>query len=78
MEKIWRGAVIRLLSESYDRINPGSLPVLGHIRDETQWRRYLKVQHGRYWKVYLAKKTRGAWRSVKYLGRYLKHPRVKI
>ncbi|CAI2481256.1 Putative transposase [Serratia proteamaculans] len=28
------------------------------------------------WKVHFAKKTRGAWRSVKYLGRYLKRPPV--
>ncbi|WP_447214663.1 transposase [Citrobacter pasteurii] len=27
-------------------------------------------------KVDFAKKTRGAWRSVKYLGRYLKRPPV--
>ena len=76
VEKIWRGAVIRLLRESYDRIKPGSLPGLGHIRDETQWQRYLKAQYGRYWKVHFAKKTRGAWHSVKYLGRYLKRPPV--
>ncbi|PNM27162.1 IS91 family transposase [Yersinia enterocolitica] len=76
VEKIWRGAVIGLLRESYDRIKPGSLPGLGHIRDETQWRRYLKAQYGRYWKVHFAKKTRGAWHSVKYLGRYLKRPPV--
>ncbi|WP_273908724.1 transposase, partial [Enterobacter bugandensis] len=30
----------------------------------------------RRWKVHFAKKTRGAWRSVKYLGRYLKRPPV--
>jgi hypothetical protein len=76
VEKIWRGAVIRLLSESYDRIIPGSLPGMGHIRDETQWRRYLKAQFGRYCKVHFAKKTRGAWCSVNYLGRYLKGPLV--
>ena len=72
VEEIWRGAVIRLLRHSYDLINPGSLPGLGHIRDKKQWRRYLQAQYGRRWKVHFAKKTRGAWRSVKYLGRYLK------
>lgn len=76
VEEIWRGAVIRLLRHSYDMINPGSLPGLGHIRDRQQWRRYLKAQYGRYWKVHFAKKTRGAWHSVKYLGRYLKRPPV--
>ncbi len=76
MEEIWRGAVIRLLRASYDRINPGALPGLGHIRDERQWRRYLQAQYQRYWKVHFAKKTQGAWRSVKYLGRYLKRPPV--
>lgn len=72
VEEIWGGAVIRLLRHSYDLINPGSLPGLGHIRDKKQWQRYLQAQYGRRWKVHFAKKTRGAWRSVKYLGRYLK------
>jgi hypothetical protein len=76
VEKIWRGAVICLLRKSYEQINPGSLPGFAHIRDERQWRRYLKAQYGRYWKVHFAKKTRGAWRSVKNLGRYLKRPPV--
>ena len=76
VEEIWRGAVIRLLRASHDRINPGSLPGLGHIRGERQWQRYLQAQYQRYWKVHFAKKTRGAWLSVKYLGRYLKRPPV--
>ncbi|EIY5386262.1 transposase, partial [Klebsiella variicola] len=50
VEAIWRSAVIRLLRDSYDRIVPGRLPGLGHIRDERQWRRYLQAQYGRYWK----------------------------
>ncbi|WP_425322882.1 IS91 family transposase [Arsenophonus nasoniae] len=69
-------AVIRLLRHSYDLINPGLLPGLGHIRDKKHWRRYLRAQYGRYWKVHFAKKTKGAWHSVKYLGRYLKRPPV--
>ena len=76
VEEIWRGEVIRLLRESYSQINPSTLLGYGHIRDERQWRRYLKSQYGRYWKVHFAKKTRGAWHSVKYLGRYLKRPPV--
>ena len=76
VEAIWRGAVIRLLRASYDRVNPGKLPNLGHIRDEKQWKRYLQTQYQRHWKVHFAKKTRGAWRSIKYLGRYLKRPPV--
>lgn len=60
VEEIWREAVIRLLRGSYER----------------QWRRYLKAQYGRHWKVHFAKKTRGAWHSVKYLVRYLKRPPV--
>nr|WP_243703037.1 transposase [Klebsiella grimontii] len=76
VEKIWRGAVTRLLRHSYDLINPGGQPGLGHIRDKKQWQRYLQAQYGRRWKVHFAKKTRGAWRSVKYLGRYLKRPPV--
>ena len=42
VEEIWRGAVIRLLRHSYDLINPGSLPGLGHSRDKKQWERYLQ------------------------------------
>lgn len=57
VEIIWRSAVIRLLRGSYERIMPGMLPGLGHIRDERQWRRYLQAQYGRYWKVHFAKKT---------------------
>ncbi|MEN4758110.1 transposase [Pantoea agglomerans] len=76
VEAIWRTAVIRLLRGSYDRSMPAMRPGLGHIRDERQWRRYLQAQYGRYWKVHFAKKTRGDWHSVKYLGRYLKRPSV--
>lgn len=76
VEEIWRSAVIRLLRASHDSIMPGTLPGMGHIRDKRQWQRYLQVQYRRYWKVHFAKKTRDAWRSVKYLGRYLKRPPV--
>nr|WP_227685326.1 transposase [Klebsiella sp. S69] len=76
VEEIWRGAVIRLLRHSYNLINPGSLPGLGHIHDNRQWQRYLQAQYERHWKVHFAKKTRGACHSVKYLGRYLKRPSV--
>ncbi len=48
----------------------------GDIRNEDRWHRYLHAQYRRAWKVHFAKKTRGAWRSVKYLGRYLKRPPV--
>ncbi|EBP4367410.1 transposase [Salmonella enterica] len=76
IEAIWRGTVIRLLRASYARVNPGKLPNPGHIRDEKQWKRYLQAQYQRHWKVHFAKKTHGAWHSVKYLGRYLKRPPV--
>ncbi|REI39449.1 IS91 family transposase, partial [Klebsiella variicola] len=76
VEESWRGAVTRLLRHSYDLINPGGQPGLGHIRDKKQWGRYLEAQYRRRWKVHFAKKTRGAWKSVKYLGRYLKRPPV--
>jgi len=71
VEKIWWGAVTQLLHHSYDMINLGSLPGLRHIRDRKQWRRYLKAQYVRYLNVHFTKKTRSAWHSVKYLGRYL-------
>ncbi|ENT7860482.1 transposase [Salmonella enterica] len=76
VEEIWRGAVIRLLRHSYELINPGRLPGLGHIRNKKQWRWYLQAQYGRCWKVHFARKPRGAWRRVRYLGRYLKRPPV--
>jgi hypothetical protein len=69
-------AVIRLLRHSDDLINHDSLPRLRHIREKKQWQRYLQAQYERHWKVHFAKKTRGAWRCVKYLGRYLKRPPV--
>uniref|UniRef100_UPI00373AF5B6 hypothetical protein n=1 Tax=Raoultella ornithinolytica TaxID=54291 RepID=UPI00373AF5B6 len=47
VEEIWRGAVIRLLLQSHDLINPGSLPGLGNIHDKKQWQRYLQAQYGR-------------------------------
>ncbi|WP_269154114.1 transposase [Serratia bockelmannii] len=34
----------------------------------------MHAQYRRAWKVHFAKKTRDAWRSVKYPGRYLKRP----
>ncbi|XYK50601.1 IS91 family transposase [Serratia bockelmannii] len=76
VEQIWRNAVVYLLRDNYAQINPGALPGLGHIRNEGRWHRYLHAQYRRAWKVHFAKKTRGAWRSVKYLGRYLKRPPV--
>ena len=76
VESIWRNAVVYLLRDNYARINPGALPGLGHIRNEDRWYRYLHAQYRRCWKVHFAKKTRGAWRSVKSLGRYLKRPPV--
>lgn len=55
---------------------PASIPApcLGHIRNEDRWHRYLHAQYRRCWKVHFPKKTRSAWRSVKYLGRYLEAP----
>ena len=76
VEQIWRNAVVYLLRDNYAQINPGDLPGLGHIRNEDRWHRYLHGQYRCCWKVHFAKKTRGAWRSVKYLCRYLKRPPV--
>ena len=73
---VWRGAVIRLLRHSLDLFNPDSLPGQGPIRDKKQWQRHLQAQYGRRWKAHFAKKTREAWRCVKYFGRYLKRPPV--
>jgi len=76
VEEILRGTVIRLLRASYDHVNLATLPGHGHIRDEKLWKRYQKVQYQRLWKVHFTKKSRGTWRSVKYLCHYLKRPSV--
>ncbi|WP_246067565.1 transposase [Arsenophonus nasoniae] len=41
------------------------------------WRRYLRAQYGRYWKVHFAKKKKRKGHGIvcKYLDRYLKRPR---
>lgn len=51
----------------------GVMPGLNHIHNELQWRRYLKAQYAHDWKVHFAKKSNGAWHSVKYPGRYRKY-----
>ncbi|CAH0304610.1 hypothetical protein SRABI13_04513 [Erwinia aphidicola] len=76
VENIWLNAVVYLLHDNYAQINPVTLPGLGHIRNEDLWHRYLHAQYRRSWKVHSAKKTREAWRSMKYLGRYLKLSQV--
>ncbi|QBY45950.1 Putative transposase (plasmid) [Arsenophonus nasoniae] len=76
VEKVWRSAVIRLLRDNYFQLQPNKLPGFGHIRNYQTWCRYLNAQFQRYWKVHFAKKTRGAWHNVKYLGRYLKRPPI--
>jgi hypothetical protein len=76
VEKVWRSAVIRLLRDAYFQLQPNTLPGFGHIRDYPTWCRYLNAQFKRYWKLHFAKKTRGAWHNVKYLGRYLKRPPI--
>ena len=76
VEKVWCSAVIRLLRDGYFQLQPNKLPGFGHIRDYPTWCRYLNAQFQRYWKVHFAKKTRGAWHNVKYLGRYLKRPPI--
>ncbi|BET80831.1 Transposase [Edwardsiella anguillarum] len=67
---------IRLLRHSYNLINHGFLPGLEYMRDNKQRQRYLQAQYGHNLKVHFAKKTQGAWHSVKYLSRYLKRPPV--
>ena len=61
------GAFTRLLRGSYVRVSPGTQQGLGRIRDKRQWRRYLKAQYGRHWKILFTKHTWEAGHSVKYL-----------
>nr|WP_223272814.1 transposase [Serratia quinivorans] len=76
VEETWRNAVIYMLHTNYACITPGPPPDLGHTRNEDRRYRYLHAQYHRAWKPHVAKKTRGAWRSVKYLGRSLKRSPV--
>lgn len=73
VEQIWRSSVIRLLRRHYDRLDMAAAGY-EHIRDFMEWSRFLEAQYQRSWNVHMAKKTKGAWRSTKYIGRYLKRP----
>ncbi len=75
VEQIWRISVIRLLRRHYDTLDM-SAAGHEHIRDFMEWNRFLEVQYQRCWKVHMAKKTQGAHRNTKYIGRYLKRPPV--
>ncbi|MFS1538331.1 MAG: transposase [Candidatus Phlomobacter fragariae] len=65
-----------VIAQNYSQINPINLPGFDHIYNYRIWWRYLEAQYKRHWKVHFAKKTRGAWRNVKYIGRYLKRPPI--
>lgn len=75
VEEIWRGAVIRLLRHSYDLINPGSLPVLGISAIKNSGCAICRLSTDAAGRC-TSRRRPGAWRSVKYLGRYLKRPPV--
>lgn len=56
-------------------------PELVHLQDYDAWKRFIlslgKNEEGKdYWHVHFAKPTKNAWRTAKYLGRYLKKPPV--
>lgn len=46
---------------------------LSHITTESQWRSLVLKAGGKYWHVYMSKKTTGGRNTVRYLGRYLKN-----
>ena len=66
MEEIWRNAVIDLLREFYVQISPGTVTYS------------MKNSGSGTGKVHFMKKMHGAWRSVKYLGRYLNWPQSSV
>ncbi|HGD8419173.1 TPA: IS91 family transposase, partial [Escherichia coli] len=49
---------------------------LSHITTESQWRGLVLKAGGKYWHVYMSKKTAGGRNTARYLGRYLKKPPI--
>ncbi|STO40964.1 putative IS1294 transposase [Escherichia coli] len=49
---------------------------LSHITTESQWRSLVLKAGGKYWHVYMSKKTAGGQNTARYLGRYLKKPPI--
>ncbi len=49
---------------------------LSHITTESQWRSLVLKSGGKYWHVYMSKKTAGGRNTARYLGRYLKKPPI--
>ncbi|EFJ1100329.1 IS91 family transposase, partial [Escherichia coli] len=49
---------------------------LSHITTESQWRSLVLKAGGKYWHVYMSKKTAGGRNTARYLGRYLKKPPI--
>ncbi|MGE1634956.1 transposase [Escherichia coli] len=46
------------------------------ITTESQWRSLVLKAGGKYWHVYMSKKTAGGRNTARYLGRYLKKPPI--
>lgn len=49
---------------------------LSHITTDSQWRSLLLRAGGKYWHVYMSKKTAGGRNIARYLGCYLKKPPI--
>ncbi|ENC0167894.1 transposase, partial [Shigella dysenteriae] len=49
---------------------------LSHITTESQRRSLVLKAGGKYWHVYMSKKTAGGRNTARYLGRYLKKPPI--
>ena len=51
---------------------------LSHITTESQWRSPVLKPGGKYWHVYMSKKTAGGRNTARYTGRYLKKPPIAL
>ena len=63
---MWRYAIIDFLRKQSKA---------GHIKTSNQ---FLDQEYQKNWIVHLAKPTKSAWRTVSYLGRYLKRPPLPL
>ena len=70
---MWNMRLLLLKAWSEGMAMPESL---SHITTESQWRSLVLKAGGKYWHVYMSKKTAGGRNTARYLGRYLKKPPI--
>ncbi|UQA54474.1 transposase (plasmid) [Vibrio sp. ED002] len=70
-EACWRAAITQLLSAHYSELDLSAADCL-FIRHEKNWFAFLRSQYRWRWKLHFGKKTDQQYKTVNYLGRYLK------